>query len=91
MLYAPWGYSQKGCKMEEVQEMPEAKKLEEHMFVRQSRPLEKTHKAAIKSGLSASFLYHNWRQIPAARRAGNALRWDVDELLEWMKQQAHAS
>lgn len=72
--------------MKKVQEMSETKTLEERTVVR--RPLAKTHKAALESGLSVSFLYHNWRQIPAARRAGNALRWDVDQLLEWMRAQA---
>lgn len=48
----------------------------------------KTRQAAIESGMSESWLYHNWKRIPAARRAGRALRWDVDELLDWMRKQA---
>lgn len=45
---------------------------------------EKTNVAALEVGLSASYLYRNWRRIPAARRAGRALRWDMDELRKWM-------
>ncbi len=76
--------------MENVQEIIEENTTKEHTHDHSPRPLVKTHRAAIASGLSVSFLYHNWRQIPAARRAGNALRWDVPELLEWMRTEAQA-
>ena len=55
------------------------------------RPPVKTRQAAVEAGLSVSFLYHNWKHIPAARRAGNALRWDIDQLLDWMREQAQVS
>ena len=50
--------------------------------------IEKTKEAARIGKVSASFLYHNWKKIPAARKAGRSLRWDIDELLIWMKAQA---
>jgi len=77
--------------MGKVKEMLGEKNLEEQPCVRRGRPLTNTRQAAMESGLSLSFLYHNWRHIPAARRAGRALRWDVDELLDWMKSKAQAS
>jgi len=49
---------------------------------------EKTRPAARAVGVSESFLHHNWKRIPAARKAGRCLRWDVGELKSWMKQQA---
>ncbi len=52
------------------------------------KPLVKTPTAARAAGLSKSFLDHNWRTMGGARRAGRALRWDLGELLDWMKQQA---
>jgi len=76
--------------MKNVQEHLEERNGEEHTYGHRPRPLVKTHNAAMESGLSVSFLYHNWRTIPAARRAGNALRWDVDQLLGWMRKQAQA-
>jgi len=48
----------------------------------------KTREAAQAVGLSQFFLYRNANHIPAAYRAGRALRWDVSELKEWMRQQA---
>ena len=53
--------------------------------------LVKTPVAARATELSVSYLLHNWRNMRGARRAGRALRWDLDELLEWMKQQAQES
>ena len=50
---------------------------------------EKTRPAARAVGVSASYLFHNWKIIPAARKAGRSLRWDIDELKAWMKEQAH--
>ena len=41
--------------------------------------------------VSTSFLYKNWRKIPAARLAGRALRWDIQGLSEWMQQQAQGT
>jgi hypothetical protein len=52
---------------------------------------EKTSAAAAEVNLSPSFLHKNWQAIPAARRAGRALRWDMDELKQWMAQQARQS
>jgi predicted DNA-binding transcriptional regulator AlpA len=48
----------------------------------------KTQQAAHAVGLDKSFLYRNWKTIPAARRAGRALRWDVSALKRWMATQA---
>lgn len=50
--------------------------------------LEKTRPAAKSVGLSPWYLYRNADKIPAAHRAGRALRWDVDELRAWMREQA---
>jgi predicted DNA-binding transcriptional regulator AlpA len=47
-----------------------------------------TASAAKLVGLSRSFLFRNACRIPAARRAGRALRWDVEELRHWMAEQA---
>ena len=47
-----------------------------------------TKEAAAEVHLSASFLYRHSQQIPAARRAGRALRWDMDALKAWMISQA---
>lgn len=52
---------------------------------------EKTVDAAAEVHMSPSFLYKNWHCIPAARRAGRALRWDMDELKRWMASQAEGS
>ncbi|MGD9851730.1 MAG: hypothetical protein AB7T38_10710 [Nitrospirales bacterium] len=50
--------------------------------------LESTEVAAKAVGLSKWYLYRNWPSIPAAYRAGKALRWDVEALKAWMKTQA---
>ena len=50
-----------------------------------------TRRAAEIAGISESFLYHNHPHIPACFRAGRALRWDVTELLAWMKAQANGN
>ena len=50
--------------------------------------LETTAAAAKAVKLSVWWLYRNQDQIPAVRKAGRAIRWDVDELKEWMKEQA---
>ena len=50
--------------------------------------LEKTETAADAVGLSKHYLYRNADHIPAAHRAGRALRWDVEALKAWMRQQA---
>jgi hypothetical protein len=47
-----------------------------------------TKAAAAEVHLSPSFLYRHSKEIPAARRAGRALRWDVNALKAWMRQQA---
>jgi hypothetical protein len=52
------------------------------------RPYTKTRSASKAVGLSASWLFRNWQNIPAARKAGRALRWDLDELKDWMRSQA---
>lgn len=49
----------------------------------------KTEEAARVVGLSRSFLYREAANIPAARRAGRALRWDLPALKHWMEAQAH--
>jgi predicted DNA-binding transcriptional regulator AlpA len=84
------GQEEKDQQLKPIEKKGEKMKQDEQSVLRK-RPPVKTRQAALEAGLSASFLYHNWQHIPAARRAGNALRWDVDELLEWMKQQAQAS
>lgn len=53
--------------------------------------LQSTEAAAKAVGLSKWFLYRNWPNIPAAYRAGKALRWDVEELKEWMRKQAKSN
>ena len=50
--------------------------------------LEKTRPAAKAVGLSRWYLYRNADKIPAAHRAGRALRWDVGALKQWMRDQA---
>ncbi len=53
-------------------------------------PLEVTKEAARIAKMAPSWLYRNWKRIPAARRAGRSLRWDVGELKEWMRRQAES-
>ncbi len=53
-------------------------------------PLVDTDAAAKSAGLSKWFLYRNANKIPAAHRAGRALRWDTTQLKEWMRAQATA-
>jgi len=48
---------------------------------------ETTEKAAEAVHLSKWFLYRNAKRIPAAHRAGRALRWDVEALKQWMRDQ----
>jgi len=50
--------------------------------------LEKTEVAAYAVDMSKWYLYRNWRHIPAAHCAGRALRWDVEALKTWMREQA---
>lgn len=52
--------------------------------------LETTSAAATATALSKWYLYRNAHKIPAARRAGRAVRWDVGELKEWMRREATA-
>lgn len=52
---------------------------------------ETTEKAAEEVHLSKWFLYRNVNRIPAAHRAGRALRWDVEALKEWMRGQVNQS
>lgn len=47
-----------------------------------------TKQAAVAVGLSTFFLYRKAKVIPAARRCGRALRWDVEALKTWMAEQA---
>ncbi len=56
-----------------------------------SNPMVKTNEAARAVGLSPYFLYRHADKIPAAYRAGRALRWDVEELRSWMRTQAEKS
>ena len=50
--------------------------------------LENTRRTAKAVGLSPWYLYRNANKIPAAHRAGRALRWDVAALKAWMRSQA---
>ena len=50
--------------------------------------LESTQRAAEAVGLSPWYLYRNADKIPAAYRAGRALRWDVAALKDWMSTEA---
>jgi len=50
--------------------------------------LETTVVAATEVHLSKWFLYRNAHRIPAAHRAGRALRWDIETLKLWMRDQA---
>ena len=54
-------------------------------------PLVRTAEAARISGFSRSFLYHRHKEIPAVRRIGRNLRWDIPVLLAWMESQAKAT
>jgi len=49
---------------------------------------EKTEAAARAVGLSKYYLYRHAEHIPAAHRAGRALRWDVEALKQWMREEA---
>ncbi len=53
-------------------------------------PFVTTDIAAQLVGLSKWYLYRNANKIPAAHRAGRALRWDTTQLKEWMRAQAMA-
>ena len=55
-----------------------------------SMPMVKTPDAARAVGLSPYFLYRHADEIPAAHRAGRALRWDIPTLKIWMREQATA-
>ena len=57
--------------------------MEQGIFLR-------TDEAARAVGLSRNFLYRHARHIPASRRAGKALRWDLIELRNWMAALARA-
>ncbi len=46
-----------------------------------------TIEAAKAVHLSKWYLYRNAKRIPAAHRAGRALRWDVEALKQWMRDQ----
>ena len=50
--------------------------------------LETTTAAARAVNLSKWFLYRHADKIPAAHRAGRALRWDTPKLKEWMRGEA---
>jgi hypothetical protein len=50
--------------------------------------LVSTRSAARAVGLHPVFLYRRVHQIPAVYRAGRVLRWDVEALKEWMREQA---
>ncbi len=50
--------------------------------------LETTAVAAQKTKLSKWYLYRNARKIPACFRAGKAIRWDIELLRKWMREQA---
>jgi len=51
---------------------------------------EKTRPAARAVSISPSWLYKHADEIPAAHRAGRAVRWDVGALKAWMRDQAAA-
>ena len=44
-----------------------------------------------KVGLSSFYLYRNAQKLPGAYRAGRALRWDLEELRAWMRDQTTQS
>ena len=50
--------------------------------------IEKTPEAAKIVKVSTSWLHHHWKEIPAALKAGRVLRWDIDRLKEWMRENA---
>ncbi len=58
------------------------------MFEAETAPFVKTREAARAVGLSPYFLYRHADHLPAAHRAGRALRWDVPSLKAWMREQA---
>ena len=53
--------------------------------------IEKTPEAAKIVKVSISFLHHRWKEIPAALKAGRHLRWDMDRLKNWMRENAENS
>lgn len=53
--------------------------------------IEKTEEAARIVKVSKSFLHHHWKEIPAALKAGRHLRWDMDRLKNWMRENAENS
>ena len=49
----------------------------------------KVSEAATMLGMSASWLYHHWTEVPGAKRiGGRALRFDAAELEQWAKRRA---
>jgi predicted DNA-binding transcriptional regulator AlpA len=58
------------------------------MNVMMPPPLVSTREAARAVGINPFFLYRRVHQIPAVYRAGRVLRWDVEALKEWMREQA---
>ena len=49
----------------------------------------KVTEAATMLGMSASWLYHHWSEVPGAKRIGDrSLRFDAEELERWAKRRA---
>lgn len=58
------------------------------MDVVMAPPLVSTRQAAKAVGLNPFFLYRRIHEIPGVYRAGRVLRWDVEVLKKWMREQA---
>ncbi len=51
-------------------------------------PLVKTSEAARALGISATWLYRHRAKIVGSHRAGRMLRWDIEAIRKWMRQEA---
>ena len=85
----PPAYAEAEGEHDNYQDRREASVIDETKLSSE-KDLEKTRPAARATGLSASYLYKHAHEIPAAHRAGRALRWDILALRAWMRQQAAA-
>lgn len=61
------------------------------MSIQTKLSLVSTRVAARAVGLSTFFLYRRAHLLPAVYRAGRVLRWDVDALRKWMRDEALAA
>ena len=55
---------------------------------RRTKKLVPTRQAAQSLGLSVSFMNKHRDELPGKYRAGRVYRWDLDELLTWLRRRA---